>query len=310
MRASNVGFRCVKYIEPESIPKMAMDPVLLSSRRDLTKVKPASDELFRAYRSLYSYDKKPLNATVEPYGKDEGSWTAEKITYTAAYGNERAIAYLFFPKKGKPPYQTVLFFPPSNALLLRTFSPIPLAIEPFIKSGRAVLWPIYKGTFERGDGMVSDVSNASSDWRDHVIMWAKDASRALDYAETRPDLDQHKFAYLGFSWGAFMGGLVPAVEPRIQVCVLAGGGFELGPVLPEVDVINFVPRVKQPVLMLNGRYDFFFPVKSTQEPFYRLLGSRKNQKKYLLYDTGHIIPMNELIKEELKWVDQYLGPVN
>ena len=110
LRAPNIGFRCVKYIEPESIPKVAMEPVF-SIRRDLTKAKPASDELFRAYRSLYSYDKKPLHATVEPYGKDEEFWAAEKITYTAAYGNERAIAYLFLPKKGKPPYQTVLSFP-------------------------------------------------------------------------------------------------------------------------------------------------------------------------------------------------------
>ena len=43
--------------------------------------------------------------------KDEEDWTAEKITYAAAYGNERAIAYLFLPKKAKPPFQTVLFFP-------------------------------------------------------------------------------------------------------------------------------------------------------------------------------------------------------
>lgn len=128
LRAPNIGFRCVKYIEPESIPKVAMEPVF-SIRRDLTKAKPASDELFRAYRSLYSYDKKPLHATVEPYGKDEEFWTAEKITYTAAYGNERAIAYLFLPKKGKPPYQTVLFFPGSNALQLRTFSVFPPILE-------------------------------------------------------------------------------------------------------------------------------------------------------------------------------------
>src|SRR5580698_5744692 len=96
LRTSNIGFRCVKYIEPESIPKIAMDP-MPSPRRDLSKEKPASDELFRAYRSLYSYDKAPLNATVESYGKDEEFWTAQKITYTAAYGNERAIAYLFLP---------------------------------------------------------------------------------------------------------------------------------------------------------------------------------------------------------------------
>ena len=51
LRAANIGFRCVKYIEPESNPKIATDP-MPSPRRDLTKEKPASDELFRAYRSF------------------------------------------------------------------------------------------------------------------------------------------------------------------------------------------------------------------------------------------------------------------
>jgi homoserine acetyltransferase len=107
-----------------------------------------------------------------------------------------------------------------------------------------------------------------------------------------------------------MGAIVPAVEPRIKACVLALGGLDFHRSLPEVDTINFISRVKQPVLILNGHYDFFFPVESTQEPFYRLLGSRKDQKKRLLYETGHNIPRNELIKETLNWLDQYLGPVN
>jgi dienelactone hydrolase len=33
-------------------------------------------------------------------------------------------------------------------------------------------------------------------------MWEKDASRALDYAETRLELDHQKIAYYGYSWGA------------------------------------------------------------------------------------------------------------
>jgi cephalosporin-C deacetylase-like acetyl esterase len=310
LRAANTGFRCVRYIEPESVSKVAT-AAMPSPRRDLSKEKPASAELFQAYRSLYSYDKTPLNASVEPYGKGEDDWTAQKITYTAAYGNERAIAYLFLPKKGKPPYQTVLFFPGSNALLLRTFSIYATsALDAVLKSGRAVLYPVYKGTYERGDGFESDVASMTSDWRDHVIMWAKDASRAIDYAETRPDLDHNKLAYYGYSWGAEMGGIVPAVEPRIKVCVFALGGLDFHRSLPEVDTINFVSRVKQPVLMLNGRYDFFFPVESTQDPFYKLLGSKKDQKKHLLFDTGHNIPRNELIKQTLDWLDQYLGPVN
>jgi formylglycine-generating enzyme required for sulfatase activity/tRNA A-37 threonylcarbamoyl transferase component Bud32/dienelactone hydrolase len=309
LRAANVGFRCVNYIEPESISKV-MTAAMPSPRRDLSKAKPVSAELFQAYRSLYSYDKTPLNPTVEPYGKAEEEWTAQKITYTAAYGNERAVAYLFLPKKSKPPYQTVLFFPGSNALLLRTFAVYPTsALDAVLKSGRAVLYPVYKGTYERGDGMETDVASTTSDWRDHVIMWTKDASRAIDYAETRPDLDHDKLAYYGYSWGAAMGGIIPAVEPRIKVCVFALGGLDFHRSLPEVDTINFVSRVKQPVLMLNGRYDFFFPVESTQDPFYKLLGSRKDQKKHLLFDTGHNIPRNELIKQTLDWMDQYLGPV-
>jgi dienelactone hydrolase len=310
LRAADIGFRCVKYIEQDaSLPIAAA--AMPTPRRDLSKGKPISDELFRAYRGVYSYDKIPLNATVEPFGKDEDDWRTERITYTAAYGHEQAVAYLFLPKKGKPPFQTVVFFPGSNALQLRTFAGYPTAaLDGILRSGRAVLYPVYKGTYERGDGMESDVANPSSTWRDHVIMWVKDVSRAIDYAETRPDLDHEKLGYYGYSWGAAMGAIVPAVEPRIKACVLAVGGLDFQRPLPEVDTINFVSHVKQPVLMLNGRYDFFFPVESTQEPFFRMLGTKKDQKKHLLYDTGHNIPRNELIKETLNWLDQYLGPVN
>ena len=100
----------------------------------------------------------PLNATVEQVG-DEEDWKVEKITYAAAYGNERAISYLFLPKKGKAPYQTVLFFPGSNALLLRKFAVYPTAaIDGILRSGRAVIYPIYKSTYERGDGWESPMS--------------------------------------------------------------------------------------------------------------------------------------------------------
>jgi eukaryotic-like serine/threonine-protein kinase len=309
-RTANIGFRCMRYIEPEPNLRTASLP-MPSPRRDLSKEKPASEELFRAYRSIYSFDKSPLHATVEHLDKVDEDWTTEKISYTAAYGNEQAITYLFIPRKSKPPLQTVVFFPGSNALLLRKFELYTTAsLDAILKSSRAVLFPVYKGTYERGDGMESDNANMTSTWRDHVIMWTKDVSRALDYAETRPELDHGKVAYYGYSWGAVMGAIVPAVEPRIKVCVLALGGLDFPKTLPEVDPINFVPRVRQPVLMLNGRYDFFFPMEASQEPLYRLLGSRKDQKKHLVYDTGHNIPRNELIKETLNWLDEYLGPIN
>ena len=42
-------------------------------------------------------------------------WIVEKITFNAAYGNERVIAYLFLPKNASPPYQTLIFFPGADA---------------------------------------------------------------------------------------------------------------------------------------------------------------------------------------------------
>jgi eukaryotic-like serine/threonine-protein kinase len=310
LRTANIGFRCVKYIDPDSIPKEAF-VAMPSPRRDLTKEKPVSEQLFQAYRGLFSYDKAPLNASVERITSNENDWRTEKITYSAAYGHEQATAYLFIPNKGKPPYQTVLFFPGSGALTLRHFSVYTSAsLDAILRSGRAVLYPIYKSTYERGDGMESDVSNTSSDWRDHVVMWVKDASRALDYVDSRADLDHNRVGYYGYSWGAVMGGIVPALEPRIKAVVLALGGLDFGRSLPEVDTINFLPHVKQPVLMLNGRYDFFFPEQATQEPFYNLLGSHKDQKKHLVYESGHAVPHNELIRETLNWLDLYLGPTS
>ena len=308
LRASDIGFRTVKYIDSNSVPTQAFAAVP-SPRRDFSKVKPVSDQVFQAYRGAYSYDKTPLNAAVEQVS-DEDDWKVEKITYAAGYGNERAISYLFLPEKGKPPYQTVLFFPGSNALLLRKFAVYPTAaIDGILRSGRAVIYPIYKSTYERGDGWESDVPDMSNNWRDHVVMWVKDASRALDYVDSRTDLDHAKIAYYGYSWGAVMGAIIPAVDQRIKVNVLALGGMEYSQSLPEADKINFLPRVKQPTLMLNGHYDFFFPVDSTQMPFYNLLGPKKDEKKRIQYETGHNIPRNELVKETLNWFDLWLGPV-
>jgi pimeloyl-ACP methyl ester carboxylesterase len=79
--------------------------------------------------------------------------------------------------------------------------------------------------------------------------------------------------------------------------------------LPEVDPINFLPRVYQPVLMLNGKYDAYFPVETSQKPMFNLLGTPENDKNLIIYDAGHLVPRTDLIKETLAWYDKYLGPV-
>ena len=189
------------------------------------------------------------------------------------------IAYLFLPRKAQPPLQTVVYFPGSGAIDLRSSDQLEMPFIDFvIKSGRAVLYPVYKGTYERGDDLKSDYPDTSSSWRDHVIAWSKDLGRSIDYLETRPEIDTGRLAYEGLSWGGAMGSLLPALEDRIKACVLIVPGFNLQKSLPEADELNFAPRVKVPVLMLNGRFDFFYPMEASQEPMFRLLGTPKRQQ--------------------------------
>ena len=99
-----------------------------------------------------------------------------------------------------------------------------------------------------GDGLVSDPPNKSGIFRDHVIQWSKDLGRSIDYLETRNDIDIDKLAYYGWSWGGARGGLLPALEERLKVCVLAVGGFWRQRGRPEVEQINFAPRIIVSVL--------------------------------------------------------------
>ncbi len=265
--------------------------------------------MFQIYKSLYAYDNRPLEAAVDLVDESSGSYRKQRVTFTAGYGNERMAAYLFLPKDGVPPYQTVVYFPGSDAVDERTDDPQLWRFRFLVKSGRAVVYPIYKGTYTRGDDLNSAIQSPTSLYRDHVIFWSKDLGRTIDYIKSRSDLDHDNIAYVGFSWGAALGAILPALEPRIKTVILVGGGFNFQKTLPEADAINFAPRVKQPALMINGRYDNFFPVESLQEPMFRLLGTSPKDKRHVVFDSGHVPPNELLMKEMLEWLDHYLGPV-
>lgn len=169
--------------------------------------------------------------------------------------------------------------------------------------------PIFKSTFERQDDLKSDYPSPTASWRDHMIVWSKDLSRSLDYLETRKDIDTGKTAYLGYSWGTVIGPILVAVEERFKTAIFASGGFVFQQALPEADQINFVTRVRLPVLMVNGRYDNFLPLESSQRPFFQLLGTPEADKRHVIYEVGHSVFGRDLVRDSLDWLDRYLGPV-
>jgi dienelactone hydrolase len=261
---------------------------------------------------MYAYDKTDLDARVEETETNE-NWTRQKISFNAAYGRERVPVHLYVPKHGSPPFQVIVYFPgataPSTDKLDLATAESSDTIDFLLKSGRALIFPIYKGFYERRDGYVTG-HNPPASLRDHRIAWSKDLGRSLDYLETRKDIDTTKVGYWGASLGGSEGPLLAAVESRIKVMILFSGGFQqqANYYPPEADTFNFAPHVTIPVLMLNGRYDQSFPLEGSQLPLFRSLGTK--DKKHVIYEAGHgAFPHPAAIRESLDWLDKYLGPV-
>jgi hypothetical protein len=63
--------------------------------------------------------------------------------------------------------------------------------------------------------------------------------------------------------------------------------------------------------MINGRYDFVYPVERVQKPMFRLFGTAEKDKRQILLNTTHyaLMARNQVEHEVLNWFEKYLGPV-
>jgi formylglycine-generating enzyme required for sulfatase activity/dienelactone hydrolase len=305
-RSESNGFRLMKNLAAKPVPESLMADVSFENG-DYRNAKPVSETIFRIYEGMYSYDRTPLDGKIESEDDSSPYWRRQRISFKAGYNEERVIAFLFLPKNASPPYQAVVHFPGADAGDFRTFLDLHLFNVDFLmQSGRAVMFPIYKGTFER---ITHPVDSGTNEDRDQTIQRSKDLRRSVDYLETRTDIDHDRLAFYGFSWGGQEGAISLALEPRFKTAVLADGGCNDAKILPEQDPLNFVPHIKIPVLMINGRYDFVVPLETCQQPFYRLLGTPAADKRQVLLDSGHGMPLTPVFKETLDWLDHYLGRV-
>ena len=300
------GFRCARYPAP---PRASLLGPVRRTFRDYSLEKPVGDEAFRVIRGAYAYAPRELKASVDEVDDSSPYWRKEKVSFSAAYGDERVPAFVFLPKNARPPYQALVYSPSAGAVS-STFASMEgfNRMEFIIRSGRAVIYPIYIGTFNRR--LPPPASEIEQKER-HVRRF-QDLRQAVEYLVSRGDIDGSKLAYLGASAGAALAPAMVSLEERFRTAVLFEGGLYLRPAgPPEVDNFNFLPRVRVPVLMLNGRYDYTFPVESSQKPYFRWLGTPEKDKRHVLYDAAHDVMVNrtEVVKEVLSWLDQYLGPV-
>jgi hypothetical protein len=307
-RSPGNGFRCTVYPEGTSVADKLFQEINLAFH-DPYSIPPLSEEALQIYKSGYSYPATPLRPVLEAKDEAGRDWKRETVTIDAAYGRERIIIHLYLPTTGTPPYKTAIYFPGSAGRDLRVFDPdkvnysFSVPWDGIVKSGRAFIVPIYSGMYERGGG-----TTYHKKWGDLITEWMKDMGRTIDYLETRQDIDIQNLAYVGRSLGAWLGPWISFYEKRIKVLVLFQGGLMLPAAEPKPQGLIH-PHVKIPVLMLNGKFDYLYPVETTQKPLFDLLGTPPQHKRHILYDAGHAsFPRAECIRDIVDWLDRYQGP--
>jgi eukaryotic-like serine/threonine-protein kinase len=314
-RSDTNGFRCVAYGDGPAPPASLAAPIALPAVDYATR-QPVADAVYRIYADQYSYDRTPFDPRVESTDDASPHWRHEVVNIATVYGGERMPVHLYLPKNVKPPYQAVLFFPGSLAIGAKSTTDLQLntfGIDFIIMSGRALVYPVYQYTYGRTDARVAAAvvpqTRANTTWVQQLV---SDARRALDYVETRPDIDATRMAYYGLSWGGRLGPITMALDPRIKAGVLLMGGLASNKQAPEVDPFNFAPRVRVPVLMLNGEQDFIFPLQTSQQPLFQGLGTPSADKKHVLYPGGHeifVTQHSQIVQEVVGWLDRYVGRV-
>ena len=315
-RTSVNGFRCVKYSEDiHSFAQGLLTPIpMRSNERDFTTLEPCSDEEYSFILRQFEYDKLPLDWRIESVKDSEPNWQEITVSFNATYARERVIAHLFLPKAVSPPYQVVVYWPNNEALESRPFNGLEQRefTEIILKSKRALMFPIYQGTYERSYGQYLDwytEPRATTDWIIHVC---QDMCRSIDYLETRDDIDKEKIAYYGVSVGGACGPVALAIENRFKTGILISGGLPRASVVastPEIDPLNHAPRVKVPVLMINGKED---PLTMSQQSMYDfLVGIPEEDKQHHVYPDGSLLSLSgdKVRKDIVDWLDRYLERV-
>ncbi|HEX8833495.1 MAG TPA: acetylxylan esterase [Abditibacteriaceae bacterium] len=163
--------------------------------------------------------------------------------------------------------------------------------------------------------------------RDGLIETVQDVRRAVDFLQTKPEVDQQRMGLIGLSLGAMLGTITTAVDERIQTAILVvgGGGWKTilaasqesfaqssraqgvqeadFALLEDVDPVNFAGHISpRPVLLLNGRKDDIIPPSSAEV----LFNAAKEPKKQIWFPTGHFIPPTEAGPPMAFWLEEHL----
>lgn len=134
------------------------------------------------------------------------------------------------------------------------------------------------------------------------IQTTRDYRRAIDYLETRTEIDASRIGAFGYSMGGAQTFLLTGVEPRVKVsvaCATPADNSKFSSIAPQ----NFAAEIGQrPFLMLMGRTDTMCPVEKAQALLDLIPATHK---QLMFYEAGHRLPV-DYVPQAVKWITTHL----
>ena len=315
-RGPTNGFRCMVNADGRATPAVLAAATDTRGGFSPQMLTPVDDETYAIYRDQFGYLKQDLQPKILS-SEQKAFWREEKVHINSPYSDAGMDLLLMVPESGVAPFQAIVVMPgsdvffPGASLDGYNWNDYEPSIGAMLRSGRAVVLPVWEGTFGRGMKRPQGGEEERREWwRTRVFRWRQDLGTTLDYLQSRDDFNGDRFGYLGISAGSSLPIAALAVESRLKTVILIAGGLSLLNEHPSIQPKNHAPRLSVPVMMMNGRYDQAISMEDRQVPLFELLGSGPGRKKHVVYDAGHVgYPVSRQRREIIDWLDTWLGPV-
>ncbi len=278
------------------------------------------------FRAYYEYDKSlPLNVHEEVI-ENKSDYIIIKV-YFDSVNNEMVPGLLVLPKReGKVP--CIIFLHGYGG----SKDDVRGAAGLVAREGYAIMAIDAEYHGERKEEGKELYSPDINDSVRGIIQTIIDLRRAVDYLETRPEIDMERIGYVGGSMGGILGAIFIGVEPRIKAAALivAGGNMslmiresqhyttpaireylqregityeDLQKILDPVDPLNFIGYfAPRPVVFHLGKFDRIVPAEAGRQ-LYEKAGE---PKQVYWYDTGHSVPLDLVLARILDFMDRNL----
>jgi dienelactone hydrolase len=263
--------------------------------------------------SQFTYDdSKPLDAQIKPTSFSTNEVRVDDVSFTGP-GDTRLNAHLLTPSGVEGSHPAVIYAHGAGgdrqelldeALQMAGKGAVTLTLDMIYSPQRARRLP---------EGMEGVRANSKRE-----AEAVKEVRRAVDFLQSRDDVDEDEIGYVGWSAGARTGALTSGVEHRIKAFDLIAGGAapvseyvkyfsgdlqdELETLLEKTDPLHFVAlATPSKLLFQNGRQDEVVPEAALKA----LAQAGSEPKEVRWYDAGHA-PSEKMWADSRSWLSDHL----